>query len=120
LAEIFQSRLGSRLIQPGRRIEPKVYSMQIHTICFVAVLFLITVMLPPRTLPQSQAPTDETQTLRKLVGQMQTQPSGGRSRNEFSSCRVITQFRRQSSTSGASSGFAMLLMITPVWTDAPS
>jgi DcaP outer membrane protein len=47
--------------------------MKIHTICFVAVLFLITVMLPPRTLPQSQARTDETQTLRKLVEQMQTQ-----------------------------------------------
>jgi hypothetical protein len=47
--------------------------MKIHRSYIVAILLLLPVMLPPRTLPRSQAPIDETQALRKLVEQMQTQ-----------------------------------------------
>ena len=47
--------------------------MKIHKLYFITAIFLLAAMTPPNAAAQSQAPSDETQTLRKLVDQMQAQ-----------------------------------------------
>jgi len=47
--------------------------MKIQKLSLIAAIFLLAAMIPANAVAQSQAPSDETQTLRKLVDQMQTQ-----------------------------------------------
>jgi hypothetical protein len=49
--------------------------MKSHKVYFVIATLLFTAILPLRSLAQSQTPTEETQALRKLVEQLQTQMS---------------------------------------------
>jgi hypothetical protein len=47
--------------------------MKIQKLFLIAAIFLLAAMIPANAVAQSQAPSDETQTLRKLVDQMQAQ-----------------------------------------------
>jgi hypothetical protein len=47
--------------------------MKIQKLSLIAAIFLLAAMIPANAVAQSQAPSDETQTLRKLVDQMQAQ-----------------------------------------------
>ena len=47
--------------------------MKIQRLYLITAIFLLAAMTPADAMAQSQAPSDETQVLRKLVDQMQTQ-----------------------------------------------